>query len=645
MGAGGGLAETRNGWGCVSEEVTAALLGAEIVAEPAAAAPGIRGQQDNRPKVPEGAAGGGGGRARRPRGKPGGAPAPEPQEFDPAAANGGGRGGKIKRRELPEGCPVTPLGTYNGMFFYLDAVGQLRDLKARDHGGKDLLALFAPRTDILYSTWPRMNADGDITGWRPELAAEELMNACAHAGVWNAMDKVRGRGAWQDESGGLILHVGDAVMMGGQWRATGQHGAHVYPAAPAVARPVDGRAGSAAIEELLTLLKSWRWKRPGLDPFLLLGWLACAKFGGALDWRPLAWVTGDKGTGKSTLHKLLEGLMGGAMLYSSDPSEAGIRQTLGNQTLPVMVDEAEPEADNRKLLLLVKLARQASSGGKIVRGGSDHNAQSFVARSCFLLSSILMPPLQGQDRSRMAVLELLPLPPGAAEPQLSADWMRNVGAVIGRRLLDGWVRWPATLAAYRAMLKEVGHGGRGADQFGTLLAAADLLISDTVPTLDAVRDMAGMLGADLLAETAHDESDGEKCLAHLLTSSVLLDGGARPQTVGWWIGRAAKELEPSTELEPDKKAEAALNVLGLRVHEDKKGAKWVAVAAAHQGLAKLFANSHWQSTSGAAGVWGQSLGRLPGALTQQTVRFGGKAMKCIRLPLALARDDGPEEVF
>jgi hypothetical protein len=31
---------------------------------------------------------------------------------------------------------------------------------------------------------------------------------------------------------------------------------------------------------------------------LLFGWIGAAMVGGALDWRPLAWLTGDRGTGE-----------------------------------------------------------------------------------------------------------------------------------------------------------------------------------------------------------------------------------------------------------------------------------------------------------------------------------------------------------
>lgn len=557
-----------------------------------------------------------------------------------------GEGGPPRRKRqagLPEGCPVIPLGTHNGVFFYLDTVGQLRDLKARDHGNKDLLALFSPRTDFLHSTWPRSNDKGMVTGWRPEEAGEALMNTCSLRGVWNALDRVRGRGCWLDEDGGLVMHSGDAVMLRGAWHPTGLHGDFVYPAAPATARPLSTAAGAGEIERLFKIIKSWSWRRGEIDPGLFLGWLGASMIGGALEWRPLAWVTGDKGTGKSTLHALIKGVMGGALVWTSDASEAGIRQTLGHQSVPVIVDEAEADDDNRKLQALIKLARQASSGGKIVRGGADHQAQDFAARSCFLMSSILIPPLQGQDRSRMAILELQELALDRPEPDMPADWLRTVGHVMRRRLIDGWPRFNQTLNMFRAMLKEAGHGARGADQFGTLLACCDLLLHDTLPTMEDVRAFAPYVGASSLAETREDTPDSERCLGHLLTSTVMLDGGARPQSVAYWVMRARGELM-NDPLE-DRPAEKALAVLGLRVHQPKSGGLYLAVASTHQGLSRLFSGTHWQARSGANGVWSQSLARLAGAVVNKPCRISGQVMKASHIPLALCLDDGAVEDF
>jgi hypothetical protein len=148
---------------------------------------------------------------------------------------------------------------------------------------------------------------------------------------------------------------------------------------------------------------------------------------------------------------MLTGIFDGALIAVSDASAAGVWQKLGHSTLPVILDEVEAEEDNRRGQGLIKFARQAASGGLVLRGGSDHGASEFTARSGFLFSSILIPPLQPQDRSRMAVLELKELQ-GNSEPNLDTRHLSDLGQRLMRRLVDGWARWGATLDMYRAAL-------------------------------------------------------------------------------------------------------------------------------------------------------------------------------------------------
>jgi hypothetical protein len=127
---------------------------------------------------------------------------------------------------------------------------------------------------------------------------------------------------------------------------------------------------------------------------------------------------------------------------------------------------------------VIKLARLASSEGVIFKGGADHRATEFVARSCFYFTSILMPhdahpgPQPHGD------------PRAAADPAKGARADARPGAIVElgkqlrRRVIDQWDRYDATLAAYRRALAGTGHKGRSADQFGTLLAFADLLLYD-----------------------------------------------------------------------------------------------------------------------------------------------------------------------
>ena len=126
---------------------------------------------------------------------------------------------------------------------------------------------------------------------------------------------------------------------------------------------------------------------------LLLGWVGHALMCGAFGWRSHVWLTGETSAGKSTLQKLIRAILDEWGLYTEDASEASIRQTLKDDTLPVMIDEAEPDDRAERQQAMINLARKASSGAKMHRGSADHRAQEFTAQSAFLFSSILHAPL------------------------------------------------------------------------------------------------------------------------------------------------------------------------------------------------------------------------------------------------------------
>lgn len=535
---------------------------------------------------------------------------------------------------LPERCPVIPLGVYGNLAFYFDATGQIQGYKPTEHSRLGIVNLFGSQNHLLEEFWPRYGREGIITGVDYERASRTLMGAAAARGIWNPQGSVRGSGAWSDADGQLVLHCGDAVLINGEMLPPGVHGRYIYPAGKAIPKPWDksvpGSAGPA--QRLLTLLESWSWKRKERDSRLLLGWIGAAIIGGALDWRPVIWVSGGRGTGKSTLHRTLAEVLGGAVVAVSDASAAGLWQSLGHSSLPVLLDEIEAEVDNRRPQAILKLARQAASGGLVLRGGADHGASEFTARSCFLFSSILVPPLLGQDRSRMAILELGPLPRTPA-PVLEPGQLRGLGRQLLRRMVDGWRRWPETLAVYRAALAEQGHDARSADVYGTLLAAADLLLSDGEPHHDFVEELVEQLQIGSLTGADDDIPDEEMCLRHLLTQAIPLDATANKRSIGEWVARAAAVHSLDVDFE---EAIRILGRYGLKVHH-ASGTRWFAVASSHAELGKLFNGTHWAGRSGLVGVWTQALRRLPAAAAPgKNVWFSGATAKATLLPLELA---------
>lgn len=560
-----------------------------------------------------------------------GDPGPDPRGGDP---RGGGRPDEPDRQpgDIYPGCPVQALGVHGKMFYYLDYLRQLREVD--NHTRDAMRGIFGGRQELLKSAFPRWSKGGGeetppkIIGWDQETAATAMMRACAERGVWSPRERLRGLGAWPDDDGGIVLHCGDRILSRGAWCDPGDIEGYVYPGDTGTPRPLPGDPRAA--QRLLDRLGSWSWEREDLDAALALGWIVAAMVGGALRWRPLVWITGDRGSGKSSLQDLIEMVLGGrgAVLKSSDPTAPGIWQVLLQSTMPVLLDELEASADNRRVLDVVKLARQAASGGVILRGGADHKGHAFKARSAFAFSSILIPPLLDQDISRIALLKLKPLDRSLPRLDLvEAEW-RAVGQALRGSVLEQWGRWSETLAVYREALIRQGHDSRSADQYGTLLAAVDLVLETGAPDRPRADDWARRLVVADLRDQTDELSDWHRCLNHLLGAHVDIYRSGERYTLGRWILAAAGLRDVP---DPDR-AMSALPAYGLRVDGRGDQAR-IMVANSHPGLAGIFRDTHWQG-----GVWAQAVSRVPCALRMGPKTYDGVSSRGWSLPLTSIPD-------
>lgn len=592
-------------------------------------------------------------RKRKP--KPDAGPAAPPGSTVPAA----GHEDLLKPADLPPECPVVPLGKLETRFFFLDRDKQVIGLSARELQSRNYIsALFGEDNYLLASIWPRRNRDNLVNGIDVARASDSLMRACSQAGIWDPAQRVRQRGAWPGPEGELVLHLGDQLLIvpadGTPARPAplGRYGSHVYPRVEAGPRPSlepTGIGPTGAGPRVLRHLSGWAWRRGELDARLMLGQLTTAMIGGALPWRAHVWVTGTRGAGKSTLHAYMKALHEDAVTAPSDTTAAGLWQTLQHSSEPLYIDEAEAAEDNRKNSAITQLARIASSSGEVRRGGADHRSVSFTVRSSFAFLSINMPPLLSQDRSRLAMLELFDRPRDVAldVPALLAE-ARKLGPRLRRRLVDTWPRYAATLQLYRAALSAVGHSPRAADQFGTLLCGADLVLHDGLPDPEFVSELASQLAPGEIAEVVDDVPDELACLQHLMTFQIDPFRRGRKASLGEWIQWAAEDPPPAGEFGDPAPAdddsarpvspEAANRVLasfGVKVVRDAGGRlPWLAIANAHSQLAAIYQGTHWASRSGSIGVWSQALRRLEGAQRSQgVVRFGAVVARSTLLPV------------
>jgi len=523
---------------------------------------------------------------------------------------------------LPASCPVQPLGTTSrdgkDSYHFLNPLGEVHTLDAKSMGKGPIAGLFKGRTAWLWWAWPRWNKTGkEVVGWEAEQARDALIDACANVGIYDP-DRVRGRGAWRNSDGSLTYHAGDRVLVNGVWRRPGRFGDWIYPGRPPMGtpwpRPVEGGTGGP-FDYFLKLVETWNWRRKAIDAHLLTGWLAQSMLNGALDWRSMLFVTAEKGSGKSTLQKVLIHASGHGALHSVNTTAAYLYQKVGHDAVPVIVDELEAQADGvtSKVVAIVEIIRTAASGGRIGRGSSEGAARDYECRSPFICTSINVPPMRGQDQSRFAILTLDPFKQAKADGG-DLDWaaVETNGRQLLRRMLDGWPRWAATLTAFKTALIEQGnHDARGADQFGALLAAAHIAHRDEVPTPDELAYWAHELHAGELTETKHKTDDWRDCLRYL--TDVIPDGMRNKDSIRPNLASRLAEFREGRGLEDLAKL---ANSIGCAISFPKGATQtWdqarLFIPYAHPETFKVFAGTTWPGVPGAGGVWHTTLQRAP----------------------------------
>lgn len=552
---------------------------------------------------------------------------------------------------LPPHCPVAPLGKKRGTFYFLTPDCELIDLAAGNFGQAHIDALFAPQTGYLVAMWGATAQKSGGKRIKYEGVRRNLMDACARKGVFDPGDKVRGRGAWKNALGKLVLHMGDGVIIDGVPHPPGVHGDHVYPARPRL-QPIlgdglhDARDGA---KKLLTWFECWPWRRR-LDARLLLGWVVASLMGAAIDWRPQVMLTGDSGMGKSTLQHLLKAVLGDRLLDVADASAAGLYQTLGYDALGVAFDEFENE-DDAKGAAVLRLARLASSGGRVTRGGADGVPTNYQARGAFLFSAINPPAMRPAEQNRTTILALRKPAEGARAPIISNAEAAAIGRMLVARIVHMFSFWPERLDCFRERLAALKHSNRGQDQYGTLLAAADLVLHEGDITSEEWDEIKHELAPEVMGETAGALPNWRRCLNHLLAYQPDGWRAVRFRQVGPALEAHTRRAFSTPDDDkrpwslPDLRAHLALVGLTLvsTAGDDGEGdVDWLGVPPRHPGLAKMFEATDWSSRRGADGAWFNALAQAPEDVWRRgRFRIGGAREYglLVRLDAVLERDE------
>lgn len=384
---------------------------------------------------------------------------------------------------LPDVCPVYPLGYEGEDYHFIDTVGQVFSTGDKALGIERLQKLFAGHEAFLYWGWPQWSRGRkSVVGFDSNHVRRDLFAACRKRGPWRASDMVRGRGAWKDSQGRLILHTGEFIYHNGELRETGELDGFLYVRRPAATVPSMVAVAEAdnPAPEIFRALKTWNFSRGDTDRMFLLGSMGVAMLAGALGWRPSTFISGDTGGGKSELtgpNGLLRVVLGRAMIATTNATEAGLYQLVGHDSLPIAIDELEGDEAPEQTQKIMKMARDAASGSIRIRGGQNHTGVDFQAQSAFYFSSINPPPMPPASLTRLAILQLLPLDTTTNEPPVLKA-AETIGPRMLRWLADHWDKIQWRLSDFYNILREAGHDARGQKTFGTFLAIATEMLGE-----------------------------------------------------------------------------------------------------------------------------------------------------------------------
>jgi putative DNA primase/helicase len=534
------------------------------------------------------------------------------------------------------GMMFKPLGYFKKTHFYLPyRFQQVIELSAANHTPSQLL-LLAP------ANWWQKNfmtaLNRRTVDW--EMATNALFNANSAVGPFNP-DLVRGCGAWIDKKR-VIVHEGNRLIVDKTPTSIPEFEGtdYIYERrAPLLMWDGDPMCVKEA-NKLMQLCERFMWEKP-IDARLFAGWIFLANMCGALRWRPHLWISGEAGSGKTTVvYSLAKKLLGRACLgVQATTSEAGIRQRLKHDAFPIIFDEIDTQTlrDQDRVKALLELARQSSSDteGELIKGSTSGDAVTYKIRSMFCFASIKTHIEQAADASRITVLNMMKptreyndanwnetkrIIDELTEPEWSSRF-RSRGISLIRNVLEN-VEVISEALSHR-------FSQRVGDQLGSLLAGAySGYYSNGVITprqADEWIDRYDFSDQSTIAA----QRDDTMCLKTILESrlTVSTDTARLERTVEELIIAAGDSMNTTSKTigVSDTNANITLMRYGIKYDSDRK---LVWISKSHNGIKRLLSGTPWPVR------WGDLLRRIEGAQEYDHVRYHRVNHAAVGIPIS-----------
>lgn len=545
--------------------------------------------------------------------------------------------------------PVECLGAEGSCNVYWSrSSGDIHKLKANEHTRNNLyrMARFEE-----YARWMRPDLPPDDAEEQEAAIMKKAVRRLLEKSLGKRFNasRVRARGVWPDAAGGWVYNAGASCWFipanGGQVeQVDAVRNGYVYAAGVELPSPADTPLSDEEGRELVELMRARSWVLPGAGD-VMAGWMVASMLAGVMPICPHVWINAPSGTGKTYLKNDLVAVLGRySMTQEGVPTDAGVRQRLNGDAIPVLIDEVEQgdnETAGHKIRNLLELMRSASYGkDPIAKGGADGTPRLYPMKCSFALFSIANCISRDADSSRCLVLHLR-----RGDKTVREVWTRqDVGRALvqtpgfhGRliaRLLGCLPVLMENLSVLREHLGKVeGVDSRRAELFAVLMACRHALVSRENMRQEAMQEAAALMLA--YGEQEEKESDFSRCLAVLLGHVVRVRGQEMT------VADACRVMEAKVDTETMAACALSLGAAGLRWRDDLNALQVDTLA---DKMKRIFTGTQW-SNGKVAPVLAEGADKNKGKAGKNDLgifyvsdkKLGGR--RCVVIPASLVLGD------
>jgi len=376
-----------------------------------------------------------------------------------------------------------------------------------------------------HSFWLEQCGSSGLTTVMRASFADALIRAAERQGSFDDTASVYGRGAVSHQ-GKVMYNMGSYLLMENEKtrmldieRGLGDVEDAVFTPGPNI-QIAHSTHVDAVAQEMYDAVMDYRWDEE-MHGRAFLGWLVTSIIGGALPFRPALWMLGPAASGKTWLLENVVGpVLGNLLRKGGDVTEAGLSGVMGNDALPVYLDEFEPgtgpnaQAKHDGVMGLFRMATGGEAERIRANMGSAGSARAHP-RFSLMISSVRRRSLDHASLSRFYMIRLARAP--------KTNWPEIRDRIMAATTREKMLHLRSHIIQHAP--KIVRAAGKVGDEYPPHMEERDRL------TLGALTVGAGFLSDDarLVYRSKADEltDDAYAPLDALLSALVIVEGSRR----------------------------------------------------------------------------------------------------------------------